>query len=68
MRIPPNKIFNILVFISATAIAAPKGPPPPGVPPPPGLPIDGGVVVFLLVAFLYGCYKIYKIQTKKTPN
>jgi len=68
MRIPPNKIFNILVFISASAFAVPKGPPPPGVPPPPGLPIDGGVVVFLFVALLYAFYKIYKIQIKKTPN
>lgn len=65
MRLPPNKIFNILVFISASASAAPKGPPPPGIPPPPGLPIDGGVVACLLLAVLYGLFKLYTIQTKK---
>lgn len=68
MRLPPNKIFYILVFISASAMAAPKGPPPPGVPPPPGLPIDGGIIACLLLSLVYGLYKIHKIQTKKTSN
>ncbi len=68
MRIPPNRILNILVFISASAMAAPKGPPPPGVPPPPGLPIDGGVFLCLVVALVYGLYKIKDIKAKKTLN
>ena len=68
MRIPPKKILNILVFISTSAFAAPKEPPPPGVPPPPGLPIDGGVFLCLVVALVYGLYKIKDIKTKKTLN
>lgn len=67
MRIPPNNILNILAFISASSIAAPKGPPPPGVPPPPGLPIDGCAFLCLFFALIYGLYKINNIRAKKSP-
>ncbi|PWA04572.1 hypothetical protein DB895_10690 [Flavobacterium psychrotolerans] len=63
-----NKILSVLVFISASAYAAPKEPPPPGTPPPPGLPIDGDWLGLLIMAMLFGLYKIYEFKLKtKTP-
>ena len=68
MRIPPNSILGVLVFLTVSAFAGPKGPPPPGIPPPPGLPIDGSVLLLLFVAVLFGLYKIYNFKTnKKNP-
>ena len=68
MKIVPAIILNFFILLGASAYAAPEGPPPPGVPPPPGLPIDGGVFLFLVVALVYGLYKIKDIKTKKTLN
>lgn len=62
MKIPPNRILNLLVFISASVFAVPKGPPPPKAPPPPGLPIDGYVFLLLIIAVLYGFYKINNLK------
>ena len=68
MRIPPNSILGVLVFLTVSAFAGPKGPPPPGIPPPPGLPIDGSVLLLLFVAIFFGLYKIYNLRiNKKTP-
>lgn len=65
MRIPPNSILSIIVFVGVSAFAAPKGPPPPGQPPPPGLPIDGGLAVLLVMAIVLGLYKIYQLKLNK---
>ncbi len=35
-------------------------PPPPPLPSPPGLPIDSGMVFLVLVALVYGVYKVIK--------
>ncbi|MFC6875598.1 hypothetical protein ACFQZF_04185 [Flavobacterium myungsuense] len=68
MRIPPNSILGVLVFLTASAFAGPKGPPPPGIPPPPGLPIDGSVLALLFIAIIFGLYKINNLKiNKKTP-
>ena len=37
--------------------------PPPGAPPPPPVPIDGGVFVLLILAFLYGSYKLFQMNS-----
>ena len=68
MKIVPAIILNFLLLFGASAYAAPEGPPPPGVPPPPGLPIDGGVLLCLVAAIVYGLYKIKDIKAKKTLN
>lgn len=67
MKIVPGKILYFLILFGATTYAAPTGPPPPGVPPP-GLPIDSGILTLVLVALLYGIYKINRLKLKqKTP-
>ena len=37
-------------------------PPPPGPPTGPALPIDDGIIVLLIVAIIYGVYKINRIS------
>lgn len=66
MKIVPNRIFYILLMLltGVTAFTRNK-PPPPGVPPPPGLPIDGGVVVLLILAIVYGLYRLYQFKLNK---
>jgi hypothetical protein len=67
MKIVPAIILNVIILFGTSANAAPEGPPPPGVPPP-GLPIDGGVVLLLVAALVYGIYKINQLKLhKKTP-
>jgi len=38
-----------------------QAPPPP---PPPGLPIDGGLLILLVVGFVYGIYKTIRFSKK----
>jgi hypothetical protein len=67
MKITPSKIISVLALFTASAYAAPTGPPPPGAPPP-GLPIDAGVWYLAFAAILFGVYKIYQRQlNKETP-
>jgi prolipoprotein diacylglyceryltransferase len=70
MKIVPNRIVYALVAmitaVSAFAGPNPNGPPPPGLPPP-GLPINGGVVALMVVAILFGFFKIQQLKNKKTP-
>jgi hypothetical protein len=67
MKIVPMKL--IFIFICALCcnfgFAAPN-PPPPIPPPPPGLPIDGGIFVLLVVALLFGLYKIQSYKKRAT--
>jgi hypothetical protein len=67
MKIFQSIILSFLVLLGTTAYSAPTGPPPPGVPPP-GFPIDSSIVALVLVALLYGMYKINNLKlNKKTP-
>jgi hypothetical protein len=76
MKIVPIRIIYALAAIitGVTANAKPiirpvaDGPPPPGVPPP-GLPIDGGILILLAFALVFGLYKIYQFKlNQKTPT
>ncbi len=64
MKISITKIVCTLAlsFISVYSYAAkvPTDLPPPTPPPPPGMPIDGSVFVLLILAFLYGSYKLFQ--------
>jgi hypothetical protein len=70
MKIVPNKILILLAVLgtSFSAFAGPgNGPPQPGLPPP-GLPIDNGIIALMMVAVIFGIYKIYQFKLhKKTP-
>ncbi len=66
MKISIYKIVCTLAlsFVSFYSYAGSvPNPPPPAAPaPPPPVPIDGGVFVLLILAFLYGSYKLFKIN------
>ena len=56
-----NMLASIALFlVSFASMAQGATPPPPSPPPPPGLPIDGGIIALLVVALIYGVYKINK--------
>ena len=68
MKIPPHIIVIVLTLTGTSVFAGRIGPPPPRTPPPPGLPIDGNLVIMLIIALVYGGYKIYDLKlNKKTP-
>lgn len=59
-------IFFVLIFIDTVVYAGPN-PPPPQVPPP-GTPIDGGISAMIVIAIVFGIYKVYQSKIhKKTP-
>ena len=65
-------LFVLVTFISFAQDLMPPppssnpngGPAPP--PPAPGLPIDAGLIIFMVVAIIYGVYKIVKFNKAKT--
>ncbi len=67
MKIAPKNINLALIstLVSIASYSAPPGggPPPPTPPPPPGLPIDGGIMILLIIAIVYGAY-IYSNKLK----
>lgn len=68
MKIPPYIFLIVLVLTGTSVFAGRVGPPPPGAPPPPGMPIDSTIFILLIVAIVYGVYKIYDLKlNKKTP-
>jgi len=65
MRIQNRKITASILFVLISFVCVAQGghnPPPPTPPPPPGLPIDGGVLVVIGLALLYGSRKLLKIK------
>lgn len=72
MNIAPKNInLSLLVMLTAlsTYASPPEAPPQPFAPltpPPPGLPIDGGVLLLVAVAIVYGVYalKKFNLQSK----
>lgn len=62
MKIIPKRFLTVFAVLVAggNCFAAPPAPAPNSPPGPPGLPIDGGLVVLLFAALLYGCYKVYQ--------
>jgi hypothetical protein len=68
MKIPPYIILIVLVLTGTSVFAGRVGPPPPRTPGPPGLPIDDNLLIMLIIALVYGVYKIYDLKlNKKTP-
>ena len=59
----------LIVFVLTGMSVFGQGPPPPPPPPDvPAVPIGGNLFVLLLVATIYGAYKIYDLKlNKKTP-
>jgi hypothetical protein len=57
-----KKVWTLaLSFISVCSYAGKiPDPPPPGPPGPPPVPIDGSLFVLLILAFLYGSYKLFQ--------
>lgn len=53
-------LFVLVTFISFAQNIAP--PAPSGGPVPPGLPIDSGLILLLVVAVIYGVYKVVKFK------
>jgi hypothetical protein len=66
MKIPTQIILIVFVLTGMSVFGqAPPPPPPPDVP---AVPIGGNIFVLLLVATIYGIYKIYELKlNKKTP-
>lgn len=64
MMIQNKRIFASILFVLISFVCVAQGggptPPPPAPPPPPGAPIDGGLLVGVLVALLYGAKKIIR--------
>jgi len=63
MRIQNRKITASILFVLISFVCVAQGghgPPPPAPPPPPGFPIDGGVLVAMGLALLYGSRKLLK--------
>lgn len=73
MVIIANKLFVTALFLlgSVVLFAGPT-PPPPNFkkpPPPPGLPIDDSILLFAIIAVLFGINIIYNHRIKqKTPS
>jgi hypothetical protein len=64
------KIFKnnslLIILLLLWSIAGHAGPPAPGPPNTPEYPIDQNIKILIIIAILYGSYKIYKhIQNKK---
>ncbi len=53
MRIQNKKILASILFVLISFVCMSQGPPPPV-----NLPIDGGVLVGLVVALVYGANKL----------
>ncbi len=64
MMIQNKRILASILFVLISFVCVAQGdgdlPPPPQPPPPVGLPIDGGVLVGVFVALLYGSKKLIK--------
>lgn len=52
----------LFFFVGHVSMAQGSTPPPPIPPPPPGLPIDGNIVALIVVALVYGIYKVNKLR------
>jgi hypothetical protein len=59
MNIQNKRIIASILFVLISFVCvAQKLPPPPTPPPPVGLPIDGGVLIGVFVAIIYGAKKM----------
>lgn len=71
MKIVPNTIYILILFLSASKCLAQGdqgGPPPPTGQTPPGFPIDNGLLVLMVIGILFSFYRFKTyIKNKKTP-
>lgn len=58
MTIQNKRIFASILFVLISFVCVAQGPPIPGPPPPVGFPIDGGVLMGVLFAIIYGAKKM----------
>lgn len=68
MREMLNKYFFLIscLLVGFGLVAQEDEPPCPVCPPsPPGLPIDNGLMMLMMLCFLFGFYKIYISVVKK---
>lgn len=63
MTIQNKRIFASILFVLISFVCAAQELPPPSGPPPVGLPIDGGVLMGIFFALIYGAKKL--LNTKK---
>ncbi len=70
MKMDPKFIITLLTLLAVCVDCfADPGPPPPQTPPgPPGFPIDSGIVYLVVVALLYGGFKLYNHSQKLREN
>ncbi len=70
MKFVPNCILILMAILVSfvDANAAPNGPPPPSPDPPPGAPIDSGLIVLLIVALIYGIFKVYEFNNNRKTS
>lgn len=67
MIVPSKKflstVFVLFMSLVCAAYQNPRPPVPnePNAPGPPGFPIDNGLVVFFIIALIYGIYKSIKL-------
>lgn len=67
MIIQNKRIFASILFVLISFVCAAQSipePPVPGPPPPPGLPIDGGILVGVVFAMLYGGKKLLSLNKR----
>ncbi len=68
MKISTQIILIVFVLTGMSVFGQGVPPPPPPPPDVPAVPIGGNIFVLLLVATIYGAYKIYDLKlNKKTP-
>jgi len=70
MKFVPNSILILLAILVPFAgiNAAPGAPPPPSPDPPPGAPIDSGLFMLLMIAIIYGIFKVYEFNNNKKTS
>lgn len=59
MTIQKKRIFASVLFVLISIVCSAQMP-VPGPPPPPGTPIDGGVLIGICFALVYGVKKMVK--------
>ena len=60
MTIQNKRILASILFVLISFVCAAQTLPPPGAPPPVGFPIDGGVLMGVFFALVYGAKKMLK--------